>query len=89
MPPGEDALRHVTDSHRRANDALERSVGHLPTPIAVRVATVEVNDLQRLAVIREFRQVMVRGYGNCFEDLSAYEAEVRARIEAAKPRAAE
>ncbi|HTJ17787.1 MAG TPA: hypothetical protein VL494_13500 [Steroidobacteraceae bacterium] len=75
-PPSAEKLESSTRKLTSSLDALERKVGHLPTPVAVRVASVELTDEQRLAFCHELRQRM----GVLPDAVAVYEAETKGRL---------
>jgi hypothetical protein len=69
-------LARVAAHHRARNDDHERLVKGLPTPVAIQIASTEVTDLQRAAVLRELRLRLAFSR----DGLREYEAEVRGRL---------
>jgi hypothetical protein len=75
-PPDPVMLDASTRRLTAANKALEAKVGHLPMPVSVAAAALELTDPQRLAVLRELKQRLAFSV----DGLREYEAEVRGRL---------
>jgi hypothetical protein len=84
LPPGLESLREVAKKHREHNDKVEKSVGHIPLPLAVRVATVPLDDEQRLAVLHEIHAECRSSGGSTVIALERYEDKVRTRLAGGK-----
>ena len=75
-PPSAEKLEASTRRLTTANKVLEQKVGHLPMPASLAVASVELTDLHRAAVLRELRQRLAFSA----DGIREYEAEVRGRL---------
>lgn len=77
LPPGDDSLAKVAAHHRARNDDHERLVAGEPTPLAIRVASVELTDEQRIACVREINALIRRGGASAYKVLEDYELAAR------------
>lgn len=76
LPPGDASLAQVAKHHRERNDEHAKLVKGLPTPLAIQIASTEISDYHRAAVLRELRQRLAFSS----DGLRAYEAEVKERL---------